>query len=687
MSYWMPERCVILSKLLDEVVGTPDMLKLRRDFCRISDRLLWSILPTSFNWYYTGSKAEGLDLPGSDDDSMHDVNDIFHLTVVQTLENIPDTSPFYGLFLMCTDNVAPGFALLQRLRYGVNPIHSMASQDINGIPYLSSNLVMTYFGSGQIQENEKCKSYNPGMNIKNARQGPSIEIWTEFQDYSLSGTDVVMSIHCPFWPTSAQEWIDRPRYFQWPKPRDVSSIISFGCHLVPVGHPNSTFKTTEWRISFSVAERILVWSFNHVQMQCYAVMKIILKEFIKLKCTPKNFVLCSYFIKSFLFWKFESNESSFWRKDNLACCIRYLMTEFLECIRQGVLRHYFFPRFNLLSVKLTTEAQAELLNVIDLVIQYDIKIFNECRTLRNAWSLFVASEEHRIRVERRVRSNNFLQFENRMMQKVQQYIRVASTGYLADCSTTRILDISCETSLLSLILKCLHFHKRFKFLRCKSNKDVYIIHRLALADELSIDLSTCKLWYSTLLFMKGEYASVLTTVNQMLSSIPPYAFFYSGGAMCSRNETNNLYICKFINSDVKTEEKASTSWLFDMHFSKQCTDNVPLAIQIELYFSEFVNGVQISPFAFAYYLMFVCYHELRQFDNRERALRHLVDVVNNSEQCGNNRHHSYNLAGHCLLVASEIHRARGMFRKSYQFLRNLPRGKYNSASWYLENFC
>ena len=48
-------------------------------------------------------------------------------------------------------------------------------------------------------------------------------------------------------------------------------IIQFGFHLVPVGYPHSDVNMIEWRISFSVAERTLVWSFNHIQMQCYAV--------------------------------------------------------------------------------------------------------------------------------------------------------------------------------------------------------------------------------------------------------------------------------------------------------------------------------------------------------------------------------------------------------------------------------
>ena len=277
MSRLTPERSLLLSSLLDEVVGTDEIVKIRRDFCRISDRMLLTGVPAQCHWYYTGSRAEGLDLPGSDNDVMQDINDSIFCNVVQTFGDVTETFP-YGLYVMCTDNVPPAFALLRRVKFGINPFLSMASQDIEGHTYLSSNLLMNIFESPQVQDS--MNSSYPTVNMKVSRQGPAIEGWTQFQDQSESGTDLVYSIRCQFWTTGAQEWIDRPRYFGWPTAKDISSIVSFGCHLVPVGHPKSTLNIVEWRISFSIAERMLVWSFNHVQMHCYAVMKIILKEFI-----------------------------------------------------------------------------------------------------------------------------------------------------------------------------------------------------------------------------------------------------------------------------------------------------------------------------------------------------------------------------------------------------------------------
>ena len=150
----------------------------------------------------------------------------------------------------------------------------------------------------------------------------------------------------------------------------------------------------EWRISFSLAERTLVWSFNHVQMQCYALLKIIQKEFIKVRCNPPNQVLCSYFIKTFLFWKYETTELSFWREDNLRHCIKFLLVEFSKCVQEGVISHYFIPRFNLLSIKLTRAAQAEILQLLDIITQSDISILKECRTLHSVWSEFLSVREN-----------------------------------------------------------------------------------------------------------------------------------------------------------------------------------------------------------------------------------------------------------------------------------------------------
>ena len=384
MASWRPDHSMILSLLLDTVVGTKDTIEIRQDSCKLRDCI--KSITHGCKIYFTGSKAEGLDLPGSDEDYMMDIYNIFHIKVTQSLDEKNDTSP-YSNFFMSTENVFPCFALLQHIPR--TPIHSFlhrSSQNINGLRHLSSDLFM----QNDLQIYSKI---HKGQTVK--RQGPSTEVWSQYCNKSKSGVDNVSSIHCVFWPKEATEWVQRSRQFGWPTSQDILSITDFGFHLVPIGHPHSEKKLMQWRISFSVAERTLVWSFNHIQMQCYAVMKIILKEFIKVRCNPQNQVLCSYFVKTFLFWKYETTELNFWREDNLRECIKYLLTESSKCIQEGVLKHYFIRRFNLFSVKLTRQAQTELLQLFDIVIQNDISILRECRTLHNIWSEFLQIRENR----------------------------------------------------------------------------------------------------------------------------------------------------------------------------------------------------------------------------------------------------------------------------------------------------
>ena len=240
-SRWTPEDSRVLSQLLDQVVGTPEEIDIRQDYCRLRDCIESELQQQ--NIYFTGSKAEGLDLPGSDLDYMHDINNDHNITVIQSLDENPNISPLC-IFLMCTDNTHPGFALLQHVPnvhlIMIKPCIHKALKNLYGSQYFSSDLFVDKHSVGNDGEGDITK-----------RQGPSLEHWGKYSDKSDSGVDHVGSIHCAFWPNEATEWTNRVRNFNWPKPSDISSIIKFGFHLVPVGHPHSDRKTMEWRISFS----------------------------------------------------------------------------------------------------------------------------------------------------------------------------------------------------------------------------------------------------------------------------------------------------------------------------------------------------------------------------------------------------------------------------------------------------
>ena len=683
MARWTPDRSSVLSAMLDDVVGTQEVVTIRQDFCRIWDCLLSKRNRT--NTFFTGSQAEGLELPGSDLDFMVDHNDLFRIKIIQSLEEISNTS-LYNIFLMSTENVPPGFALLQHVNQALsNQILLVASQNMNGILYLNSDLMIESYLSLLSQTGEP---------ITRTRQGPAIESWTEYEDKSKSGTDNVLSIHCDFWPTMALEWTQRPRHFGWPSSHDISTIINFGCHLVPLGHPHSDTKLLEWRISFSVAERIIVWSFNHVQMQCYAVMKIILKEFIKVRCSPQNNVLCSYFIKTFLFWKYETNDVYFWRADNFRECLMYLLKEFSQCLHEGVLRHYFIPIFNLLSVKFTRAAQIELLHLFDIIIQSDISVLRECKTLQNIWSALLRVGENKNKVLQDIKRRNMLMNDDCMMKLINPFdalITLVTQLHDQYDVTSSLLYLPCKSHLKTFVLnRCLFWiHVRSLLQYDLKNKDVYQLHQTCKSDTFSTDISSIKLWCAIVLFMKKDFSSVLNITNEILSSIPPFVIYnYENMYLTqSNNENEQLYDDMFLDSDTTVMERARQAWMFHLFFIQDMADVVPLAIQIELYFNDPVLTFDLSPLSFTYYLQFLCYHSMRQYDSRKSALLQLIEQLTENEPITlNETYHKCNIAGHCLLLAGERALAWEMFNKSYQLTQWYPEyHKYNSVVWYLQN--
>ena len=715
MSGWSPDRSSLLSLLLDEVTGTQEQIEIRQDYA-----MMMECMPLIKTWgkvYYTGSRAEGLDLPGSDDDFMMDFNNLFNVKVIQSTNKTSDMSSNTILYLR-TENVRPGFALLEIPR--VPPLLRMFIEKIKGVQYLSSNLMaQCLFDSTQESK----------MGIFFKRQGPSLEnnMFSSMQLVNqIEGTDLVLSIHCDFWPNEASEWKVRPRKFGWPAPLILSSIVNFGFHLVAIGHPHSETKLTEWRISFSMAERTLVWSFNHVQMQCYAVMKIILKEFIKKKCSPKNQVLCSYFIKTFLFWKFETTDTNFWQQNKFRECIRCSITEFAQSLHDGVLRHYFIPRFNLLSVKLTREAQRELLQLYDIVIQYDISILKECKTFQHVWSKFLSADENQISIRRNALKTYFIKNDELILQKCIELVSVSSNhnseNYMKPFSgedlfnhlagtwllmtgvrTTRkhvissISSLPCKSHLKTLIFKQILWDKYLKSviqLHPGKNKMMYKIHHAAHNESSTFDLSTNKIWYAIMLMSTRDFSSALSIVNNVLSSIPPFYLCASYHRTYSRRMAEELYADKFMNSGLPVIKRAREAWFMPLMFKNYMINVVPLAIQIELYFysSIFCDcvPVKVSPFAMLHYLAFQCYHELGQYDHRDNALCNLLDAVHAEELINGYPHESLNIAGHCLLIAGDIDKARRMFTLSKQRATEFSEFfsvTYTAAAWYLQHFC
>ena len=270
MSRWTPSHSVFLSQLLDMVIGTHDAVEMRKDICKLSDCI--NSVSIGMKQYFNGSKAEGLRLPASDFDYMRDINEVDDIQIVEQGQPVPQSRRGH-LFMIDTDNAHPAFAMLRMITPVCDcNVCTQWLQIVDGSYFLSSYLTVLHHFLVCPHENTKI-------------QGPSMEHCKDGEE------DIVVSLHCSFWPSVATEWRSRTRLHDWPEIDVINKIVKFGFHMVPVGYPRSSRSMMEFRISFSIAERFLVWSFNHTQVQMYALLKLILKKFIKVNCSSENYVL------------------------------------------------------------------------------------------------------------------------------------------------------------------------------------------------------------------------------------------------------------------------------------------------------------------------------------------------------------------------------------------------------------
>lgn len=161
--------------------------------------------------------------------------------------------------------------------------------------------------------------------------------------YNVHGQDVDC-VHCfrsHHWPNDAFQWIQSCQLQHWPQENVLSSIISEGCHVVPISSaPSNPEKDIEWRVSFSRAEQKLVYSINHCQFLCYGLLKLFLKEVINAGTNDPS--LCTYFMKTVLFWVIQNDRCLDWVPCNLLMSFWACFKLLISWVYKGECPNFFY---------------------------------------------------------------------------------------------------------------------------------------------------------------------------------------------------------------------------------------------------------------------------------------------------------------------------------------------------------
>ena len=183
------------------------------------------------------------------------------------------------------------------------------------------------------------------------------------QQLMLNQLDIVFCMHCDEWPSQANDWLSRNRKFNYPSKDLMSKIKSYGIDIVPKSSykRKETFTSIfewfqteefdmeeekyqkEWRLSFSVAEVMLVHSWNAVQKSCFRIIKTLRHDCLV------NYGITSYALKNMMLYMIEETEAHFWNDCNILNILNEFLRRLIACCRRKVCSHYFVAENNLFS--------------------------------------------------------------------------------------------------------------------------------------------------------------------------------------------------------------------------------------------------------------------------------------------------------------------------------------------------
>ncbi|XP_062613755.1 uncharacterized protein LOC134275489 [Saccostrea cucullata] len=321
-------------------VGTSQVVAMRRDMMDIEEMVLNPMITSDeFSGMLSGSYKEGLRLKGSDIDTMYWPNN--HRVIWDLSQSQYYNTQRQTLILCDCSDSPPGFTLLYLLSPSMYRQIQRACVRMNDRYYVSSSKYTQSL----------IYSFPPPYNATLHGPCASGKIGTLEYDYAFCFVS-------DFWPPSASPWIDRCH--TWPKPHVFDDIVKNGCHFVAIGHKLRNHEDHEWRISFSQAEQELLYIMNHCQFLTYGLLKLILTEIINNRVGDDDKLLCSYHMKTAVFWVIQQNAKPHWCPQNLLGGFWVCFKLILKWVYEGFCPNFFIPGNNMFLSKIHGVKQHQL---------------------------------------------------------------------------------------------------------------------------------------------------------------------------------------------------------------------------------------------------------------------------------------------------------------------------------------
>jgi hypothetical protein len=335
-------------------------IRIRQNIFLLMDKI-YNKVNTNLIRISSGIFAEGLDFPGSDMDIMYEINRVHILQNVQHMNR----SSRCTTLLVEDDMEIPGFSRLKLIAEGdheyIYTTPECFVETNNGIFLSSISFVR--------------KLIEAASNHKQSAHGPCLSDKDEL-------LDIALCFHLYSWPRQAEKLIYRHRSGQWPSDILIDNIVNYGCLPVPIGPKEIENSELLWRISFSMAEKQLSHSMNYTQILCYALLKLSLKNIIDRNDKVKG-LLCSYFMKTAVFWLSEEISTNTFQLQNLFHCYFLCLDKLIRWVRCCYCPSYCIPEHNMFRGKINRSNNRLLLTILERLGNGEREVFT-VNTLLNS---------------------------------------------------------------------------------------------------------------------------------------------------------------------------------------------------------------------------------------------------------------------------------------------------------------
>lgn len=642
-----------ISRVLDWVGFSQDEIRWRIDKYRDVDTLrniCQTIVHRPIAWT-TGSRPEGvgMDVLESDIDVMKELPP---KKFIYDLADWKDRSED-GIIFVDTSDVHPGYCRLVRMDTdatypGVRPTGTVISSDVK-------------------------------QQLDFSTHGPAQTL------YNCGGRDID-KVKCDAipWPPCAHEWIDRSRPSDYPTVDFIQRTRTI--HVVPTGYKGSSQPHNEFRFSFSRLELELVhmWP-NHVT-KCYLLLKLMRKT-IASNSPQLSETLCSYHLKTVLFWLLEDMGQFVLRDCSLEECFMLSIERLILYVSRGNIPHYIIRTNNLFDLIADTPANHQLVCALRVVMSEGLRFLLRC-SLYRGWCVemnHVSRPDQRSHYTINERVGRHVQFAIALDYGCNTITQHCSTGdvgkrivdtevalrKLSAVSSIHSDDICWSVRYISDALRSTLATQILSYLRHNTvcNRQAHILIKIS---EKMFKDTACNefglLKQANFYFHMGKYKKALDILRNVCDLANQRTFKASGPDNRVNLRGSTVEALADMDSAIPFVSTSVVIMLPEIHATTDALKfelfkpdpRVSTVAEDEISFNSRV--VIVDPDVFRYYLQYLCYTGTGQHVYAQIAFNSLVFTVQQRDVI--NKPSALNVLGYCFKERGGFHQAAACFIES-----------------------